>query len=106
MVDMQAEARAPFVQAPILWASRKLISSNPCVQAVMVLAEDGKVLAHERAVGYDDIDFPIDGGYTLIYQAPGSGLVFYIRTSEDPTSVNFPAQIGKIIESLSPLITR
>lgn len=106
MADLQSEARAPVAHAPLSWGSKRLLSSVPFVQAVTVLAEDGKVLADERAPGYGHTDLPIDGGYTFVYQAPGTGLVFYIRMSEDPTSADLPAQIEAMIGSPSPVITR
>ena len=106
MVDLQSEVRAPLVQAPIAWVARKLLSSNPSVQAVMIVTEDGKVLAHERALGFDDEDLPLDEGCSLLYFAPRPGLLFYVRTSKEPLEGEISSRIEAIIKSPNPAVTR
>jgi len=72
---------------------------------VLIMAEDGRVLAHERALGYDDGDPLIGEECSLIYHASGPGLVFYIRTNKDPTSRELPGRIEAILASPSPVVT-
>jgi len=104
VVDSRSEARV--AQASASWTAVKLLSSNPCVLGVMVLAEDGKLMAHEKAPGCGGRVFPIDGGFTFICQSPDSGLVFYIRTTEDPTDAGLPAQIEAATRSPLPVIRK
>jgi hypothetical protein len=103
LVDMRSEVRAPLVQAPTGWVARKLLASAPCVQAVMVLTDDGKVLAHERAIGYEEEAPEMD--HSMIYYARQYGLIFYLRTNGEPEG-ELSAQIEAIIESPSPVVTR
>jgi len=105
LVDMQSEARAPLVQAPTDWVARKLLASALCVQAVMVLTDDGKVLAHERAIGYEDSETP-ELDHSIIYYARHYGLIFYVRTNGELAEGELSARIESIIESPTPVVTR
>jgi hypothetical protein len=101
---LQSQVKAPLVQAPTSWVARELLASAPSVQAVMVLADGGKLLAHERAIGYAGGEDP-DLEYSLIYYAPRFGLVFYLRTTEPADGVLL-ARIEAIMGAPSPEMTR
>lgn len=105
-VDLQSEVRAPLVQAPVAWVARKLLSSNACVQAVVIMTVNGEILAHERALGFDDESLPIDKGCSLIYYAPRPGLLFYVRTDKEPLKGEVASQVEAIIGSPRPVVTR
>ena len=105
MVDMLSEVRAPLVEAPVGWVARKLLASAPCVQAVMVLTDDGKVLAHERAIGYEEGEAP-ESDHSIIYYTRQYGLIFYVRTNRELAEGELSARIEAIIESPSPVVTR
>ena len=106
MGDLQSEVRAPLVQAPIAWVARRLLATDPSVQVVMVMGGDGKVLAHERALGYDEDKIPIDEGCSLLYYAPSNGLLFYVRTNRQPMSGEIPSRIEAIVGSPTPAVTK
>jgi hypothetical protein len=105
LVDLQSQVKAPLVQAPTSWVARELLASAPSVQAVMVLGDDGKVLAHERAVGYEG-DVAPERERSLTYYSPRFGLIFYIRTNGNPADGDLSGRIEAIIESPAPPITR
>lgn len=105
MVDLRSEVRAPLVRAPAVWVARELLASAPCVQAVMILGDDGKVLAHERAIGYEESEAPWEE-HSLIYHAPRFGLIFYVRTNGKPAGGELSARIEAMVESPTPAITR
>jgi len=105
MVDMRSEVKAPLVQAPTGWVARGLLASDPCVQAVMVLGDDGKVLAHERAIGYEEGE-PPEKDHSIIYYARRYGLIFYLRTNGERADRELSARIEEIIGSPSPVVTR
>jgi hypothetical protein len=71
----------------------------------MVLRDDGKVLAHERAIGYEDGETS-DMDHSIIYYARHYGLIFYVRTNGELAEGELSARIEAIIESPSPVITR
>jgi hypothetical protein len=71
----------------------------------MVLRDDGKVLAHERAIGFDEDEAP-EMDHSMIYYARHYGLIFYLRTNGEPTDGELSARIEAIIESPSPAVTR
>ena len=106
MTDLQSEVRAPLVRAPIAWVARRLLSTDASVQAVMVLGPGGKILAHERAVGYDEPLHASGSERSLIYYAPGPGLLFYLHTSSEPVESELFAKIEAIVGSPSPAVTR
>jgi len=104
LVNLQSQVKAPLVQAPTSWVARELLASAPSVQAVMVLRDDGKVLAHERAIGYEETGAP-EKERSLIYYSPRFGLIFYLRTDMKPPE-ELSARIEAILESPSPPINR
>jgi hypothetical protein len=105
LVDMRSEVRAPLVQAPAGWVARRLLASAPCVQAVMVLGDDGKVLAHERAIGCRESEAS-EMDHSMIYYARSYSLIFYLRMTGEPVDGELSARIEAIIESPSPVMTR
>ena len=100
---MQSEARAPIVQAPIAWVARRLLASDELVKAVMVTGGGGKVLAHERALGYEG-DLDLDE-LSLLFYVPMHGLLFYIRKAgKNDAGIN--QRINDIIGSPSLALSR
>ena len=95
-----------MVQAPIAWVARKLLASDSSVQAVMIMRDDGSLLAHERAIGYDESEPLLGAESSIIYYAPGPGLVLYVRTDRRTAKGELSAQIEAILLSPSPSVTR
>jgi len=106
MADLQSEIRAPLVKAPIAWVARRLLSSDPSVQVVMITSGEGKVLAHERALEYDEASSVTEDESSLIYYAPGPGLLFYVRLAKGIVGREVEARIEEIVGSPFPNVTR
>ena len=104
MTDLQSAAKAPLIQAPIAWVARKLLSSDPSVQVVMIMGDDGKILAHERSLEYSE-GTSVDGEYSLTYYAPSLGLLFYVRANGTPVSGKISSRIETIVNSPAPYVT-
>jgi hypothetical protein len=105
MTDMLSEVRAPLVQAPIAWVARSLLASDASVRAVMVLGDDGKILAHERALGEDEFDSLEGQDHPLLFYASGPRLLFFVRLNEEPTGKEISDRIMATIKSPSFSIT-
>jgi hypothetical protein len=71
----------------------------------MVIGDDGKVLAHEMALTYDESDGAGEG-FSLVYYAPSAGLIFYLRTSRVPEVEEISARVEAIVEKPSHSISR
>jgi hypothetical protein len=82
MTDMQSEVRAPLIQAPIAWVTRRILASSNTIQAVMAVDDAGKVLAHERASDYEDL---IDEDFPLLFFAPVPRVLFLLKLSSPST---------------------
>jgi len=106
MKDLQSEARAPLIQAPIAWVARRLLATDASVEAVMIVGREGKVLAHERAIGYDEDDSTEGEGHPLLFYAQDIGLLFYVKLGKHPRDEEIPNRIMAIIRSPSFCITR
>jgi len=104
MIDLQSAVKAPLVQAPVAWVARKLLSSDPSVQVVMIMGDDGKILAHERSLEYSE-GTSVEGEYSLTYYAPSLGLLFYVRANGTPVSGKISSRIETIVNSPAPYIT-
>ena len=103
---MRSEVKAPLIQAPIAWVARRLLACDRSVAAVMILARDGKILAHERALEYEEIDSLGGESYPLLFYARGQGLIFYVSLDEKLTGEEIPNRILATIESPSFAMTR
>jgi hypothetical protein len=105
MTDLQSQVKAPIVQAPIAWVARRLLASDLSVQAVMVVGYGGKVLAHEIAQDFDEVDSSKES-HSMLYYAPAPGLLFYVRLSKTPTDQAISYRVEQIINSPTFAITR
>jgi hypothetical protein len=104
--DLQSEAKAPVVQAPVAWVARRLLASDSSVQTVMVIAENGKVLALESVTDDDQKDPFATEGQQLIYYVPASGLTFCVRLGKEAAGIQVTSRIEAMLRSPSPLLTR
>ena len=103
---MQTGPKAPRVQAPIAWAARRLLATDESVQAVMVVGDDGRVLAHERVLDYYEGD-PMKGEcHPLLFYVPRAKLLFYVRLSKRPIDERVSWRIQGVIDSPSFVISR
>jgi hypothetical protein len=79
MTDLaQSEAQGHHLQAPIAVVARGMLACHHDVQAVMVVNDDGKILAYERAVGGTN-EILEEEEYPLLSFSPRLGMVFFLR---------------------------
>jgi hypothetical protein len=105
MTDLLSEAPAPLVQAPIAWVARGLLATDDSVKAVMVLGDDGKVLAHERALGFEEQETLEDDDHTVLFCASERRVIFFLRLSKQPSRDEYN-RIQATISSPNFAITR
>jgi len=86
--------------------ARRLLASDESVQAVMVVRDDGKVLAHERAIGSVEGDSLEGEDHPLLFYASGPGLLFLVRLNRRPIGREIPDRIEAVLRSPSFAISR
>jgi hypothetical protein len=104
--DLQSEAKAPVVKAPVAWVARRLLASDPSVRTVTVIADNGKVLTYESVADDNEGDPFATEGHRLIYYVPASGLTFCVRLGKGQSGTQVPTRIEAMLRSPSPLLTR
>jgi len=67
----------------------------------MVMGDDGKVLAHERALGGDEADRFESEDHSLLFYDSGPRLLFLVRLNKQPTGVEISDHIMATISSPS-----
>jgi len=72
----------------------------------MVVGDDGRILAHERALDYDDEDPLKGGGYPLFYYVPRAKLLFFIRLLRRPADERISWRLQGMIDSPAFAISR
>jgi len=103
-VDLRSAVKPPPALTPISMVARAILSSGPSVQAVLIIDQDGKALAHERALNYAS-ESDSDDESAVTYFARDSGIIYYLRTSKGSDALDVRAQVESIIRSPFPLLT-
>jgi hypothetical protein len=103
---MLSEIRAQTIQEPIAFVARRLLALDVDVQAVMVVGDDGRVLAHERALDDDEFDSFEEEGHPLLFYASGPRLLFYLRVSRQSTVEDISDRVIATISSPTFTMTR
>jgi hypothetical protein len=92
----ELQAKAQLALATTSWTARKLIAVDDSVMAVMVVGADGKILAHETAVGYDKGDRR-DEDYPLLFFVPPQGHLFLLRLNKQPVGNEIANRVLSLI---------
>jgi hypothetical protein len=75
--------------------ARSVLGCHESVEAVMILGEDGRILAYERAIGPES-DFP-DEEYPLLSYSSGSGMIFFVRLNAWPRGEEIRDRVERTI---------
>jgi hypothetical protein len=106
MRDLHSVARASSRQAPVALLARSLLAADHSITAVMVVGKEGRVMAHERAIGYEEGDAGTESGRPVLFYAPERGLVFFVRLSGTEPDARVCDRLVAMIESKNLSITR
>jgi hypothetical protein len=103
---MQSEIRAQQIQEPVAFVARRILGSDADVQAVMVMGEDGRVLAHERALDDGEFDSHEEEERPLLFYAPGPRLLYFVCLGNKSNVGDISDRIMATISSASLTMTR